>query len=86
MGEGFADEAIVVVKLLADEDAVTYLRIKAAASDIDVGGEGWNMISSFSNFKTTVVVRSSKTEQSVVRNVFPYCRYRWCRSLNQQYK
>jgi len=43
MGRGSADEAVVAVKLEADEDAVTYLRIKLSASDKDVGGEGWNM-------------------------------------------
>ena len=43
MGRGFADEAIVVVKLLACEDTVTYLRIKLIVSSMDAGGEGWNM-------------------------------------------
>lgn len=46
MGRGFADEAIVVVKLSADEDAVTYLRIKLIVSCMDAGGEGWNRIPS----------------------------------------
>jgi hypothetical protein len=32
MHKGFADEAIVVVKQLAEEDMVTYLRIKPAES------------------------------------------------------
>ncbi len=48
MGRGSADEAIVVVKLLADEDAVTYLRIKLTDSGKDAGGEGRNMIPSYS--------------------------------------
>ncbi len=43
MDRGSADEAVVVVKLEADEDAVTYLRIKLSESNRDVGGEGWNM-------------------------------------------
>jgi hypothetical protein len=43
MGRGSADEAVVVVKLKADEDAVTYRRVKLSASDKDVGGEGRNM-------------------------------------------
>ena len=43
MGRGSADEAIVVVKRLADEDAVTYLRVKLPESDRDVGAEGRNM-------------------------------------------
>jgi hypothetical protein len=43
MGRGPADEAVVVVKLGADEDAVTYLRAKLSASGRDAGGEGWNM-------------------------------------------
>ncbi len=32
MHQGFADEAIIVVKQLADEDVVTYLRVKRAES------------------------------------------------------
>ena len=32
MHKGFADEAIVIVKRLADEDMVTYLRAKPAES------------------------------------------------------
>lgn len=47
MGRGSADEAIVVVKLLADEETVTYLRIKLMGSGMDAGGEGWNMIPRF---------------------------------------
>lgn len=43
MSRGSADEAVVVVKLITDEDAVTYLRIKLSASYKDVEGEGWNM-------------------------------------------
>jgi len=43
MDKGFSDEAIVGVKLVANEDAVTYLRIKLSESDKDVGAEGWNM-------------------------------------------
>ncbi len=42
MGRGFADEANVAVKLIVDEDAVTYLRVKLSASDKDVRGEGRN--------------------------------------------
>ena len=33
MVQGVADEAVVNVKPVADEDAVTYLRIKLLASD-----------------------------------------------------
>ncbi len=62
MGGGSADEAIVVVKLLADEDAVTYLRVKLVESCMDAGGKGWNMIPSVLYFKITDVVRSAKTE------------------------
>ncbi len=43
MDKGFSDEAIVGVKLIADEDAVTYLRIKLSENDKEVGTEGWNM-------------------------------------------
>ncbi len=44
MNRGSSDEAIVVIKLLASEDAVTYLRVKLAVRNKDVKGEGWNMI------------------------------------------
>ncbi len=37
MDKGFSDEAIVGVKLIADEEAVTYLRIKLSESDKEVG-------------------------------------------------
>ena len=43
MDKGFADEAVVGVKLLADDDAVTYQRIKLTENDREVGAEGWNM-------------------------------------------
>ena len=43
MGRGSAEEAVVVVKVVADEDAVTYPRVKLLASDKDVGAEGRNM-------------------------------------------
>jgi len=43
MDRWFSDEAIVGVKLAADEDAVTYQRVKLLESDKDVGAEGQNM-------------------------------------------
>ncbi len=43
MDRGFSDEAVVGVKLVADEDAVTYLRVKLPESDMEVGAEGRNM-------------------------------------------
>jgi hypothetical protein len=47
MGRGSADEAIVVVKLFASDDTVTYPRIKQTVSCMDAGGEGRNMIPSY---------------------------------------
>jgi len=46
MGRGPTDEAVVVVKLRADEDAVTYLRVKLSASGTrkSAGGEGRNTL------------------------------------------
>ena len=38
-----SEEAIVGVKLVADDDAVRYLRIKLLESDREVGAEGRNM-------------------------------------------
>ena len=43
MSQGFADEAVVIVKLLAGEDMVTYLRIKLTDRDKEIKGEGWNI-------------------------------------------
>ncbi|WP_158406123.1 hypothetical protein [Desulfobacula toluolica] len=43
MDRGFSDEAIVGVKPVADEDAVTYQRVKLLESDRNVGAEGRNM-------------------------------------------
>jgi hypothetical protein len=43
MDRGSTEEAVVGVKPVADEDAVTYLRAKLPESDKDVGAEGWNM-------------------------------------------
>ena len=45
--QGFADEAVVIVKLQACEGMETCQRIKLAVRDMDVGGEGWNMLSVF---------------------------------------
>jgi len=43
MGRGSPEEAIVGAKSVADEDAVTYSRVKLPESDKDVGAEGQNM-------------------------------------------
>jgi hypothetical protein len=43
-GRGSSEEAIVVVKLKAEEDAVTYPRIKLSESGVTAGGEGRNML------------------------------------------
>jgi len=42
MEQGFADEAVVVVKLSADEVAVTLLRVKHSESNKDAGDEERN--------------------------------------------
>lgn len=44
MHKGFSDEAIVIVKRSADEDMVTYWRIKPTESAKDGGDEGRNML------------------------------------------
>ena len=46
-GIWFADEVVVIVKSLADEDAVTYLRVKRVTSSKEAGGEGWNMLTRY---------------------------------------
>jgi len=43
MDRGSSEEAIIGVKSVADDDAVTYLRIKLPESDREVGAEGRNM-------------------------------------------
>lgn len=44
MHSQFADEAVVVMKRKADEDMVTYWRIKLFESTKDCKDEGWNML------------------------------------------
>jgi len=44
MHKGFAEEAIVIVKHLANEDMVTYLRVKPDESASDGRDEGRNML------------------------------------------
>jgi len=58
-GRGSADEAVVVVKLRADEDVVTYLRINLSVSGRNAGGEGWNMLPRSAISLETVVMRSA---------------------------
>ncbi len=58
-GRGSADEAVVVVKLKAEEDTVTYLRVKLSVSGSNVGGEGRNMLSKTDIPLETVVMRSA---------------------------
>jgi hypothetical protein len=43
MDQGISDSAIVVIKLQAEEDMVTYLRIKLAET-AEKRGEGPNML------------------------------------------
>lgn len=43
MDRGSAEEAVVGVKLIAEEDAETYRRIKLSESDKEVGAEGRSM-------------------------------------------
>jgi hypothetical protein len=43
MDRGSADEAVVGIKPIAEEDAVTYWRRKLSERDKEVGAEGWNM-------------------------------------------
>lgn len=43
MDRGSAEEAVVGVKSVADEDAVMYPRVKLPESDKEVGAEGRNM-------------------------------------------
>jgi hypothetical protein len=42
MNRGSADEAVVVVKVGADDFMVTWMRVKRRESDRDVGDEGRN--------------------------------------------
>jgi hypothetical protein len=44
MHKGFAEEAIVIVKRLADEDMVTYQRGKPIESAKESGDEGQKML------------------------------------------
>lgn len=44
MGQGVSDEAIVVIKPVADEGAVTHLRVKPQVSSKEARGEGRNTL------------------------------------------
>jgi hypothetical protein len=44
MHKQFADEVVVVMKRKAEEDMVTYQRIKLFESAKDCKDEGWNML------------------------------------------
>ena len=58
-GRGSADEAVVVVKLEACEDAVTYLRIKLSKSGSNAGGEGLNTLVRSQISFVTIVSRAA---------------------------
>jgi hypothetical protein len=63
MGRGSADEAVVVVKVGADEDAVTYPREKTPSSgpaESGTRGEGWNMCPRFDVPLETIAWRSAR--------------------------
>jgi hypothetical protein len=65
MHRGSAEEAVVVVKRVANEDMVTYLRIKrtVSAEKKKVGeGEGWNMLTAGWNPEEAIFMRSAKRE------------------------
>jgi hypothetical protein len=47
MGIWPADEVVVIVKWLANEDAETYLRRKLTTSGEEAGGEGWNVLTRY---------------------------------------
>ena len=44
MHREFAEDAIVVVKRIAEEGRVTYRRIKLTERAKESGGEGWTML------------------------------------------
>jgi hypothetical protein len=61
MSQGVSDETKVVIKRAADENAVTYLRVKLLDERQDVKGEGWNTLASRRNSDLkTVVLRHGK--------------------------
>jgi hypothetical protein len=62
-GRGSTDEAVVVVKLRADEDAVTYLRAKLSASGTrkSAGGEGRNTLMTKYHGNVKLEVRKGKS-------------------------
>jgi hypothetical protein len=73
MGRGPADEAVVVVKVGADEDAVTYPRVKLPSSDpaeSRIGDEGWNMCPRFDVPLETIAWRLAR--KGAVSGLNPY--------------
>jgi hypothetical protein len=77
MGRGPADEAVVAVKVGADEDAVTYPRVKLPSSgpaESRTGGEGWNMCPRFDVPLETIVWRSAlKGAASLLKRITRRC-------------
>ena len=57
MDRGFADEAVVVVKLEAEEDAVTYLRVK-----LSVSGRSWRRRAEHANGRVSGVMVAMRSE------------------------
>lgn len=60
MGQGVSDPDIVAIKRYADEDMVTYLRIKHAERDNSnvVKGEGKDMLTRINYILGTIITRS----------------------------
>jgi len=80
MGRGSADEAVVAVKVGADEDAVTYPRVKLPPSgpaESRTGGEGRNMFPRFDVPLETIAGRS--TRKGAASRLNPYNSAKRCR-------
>lgn len=61
MDQGFTDEAVVVIKRIADEVMVTLLRVKQFESDRS-RGEGRNMKLTISYLLNSIVMRLAVNE------------------------
>ena len=60
MGQGFADEAIVAIKPVADENMVTYLRVKLPVRTRTVKAKGGTCHRNCNHRIRTVILRQGK--------------------------
>lgn len=69
MAQGISDPVIVVIKLRADEDMVTYLRVKLSESGRKTRGKGPDMLTRRSLTLQTIALRFEEKKNLVRRSI-----------------